>query len=274
MKRAAVAAVLGLSRAALLVHGLGLRGIGNSSSDLSANITAGHAVVRGDGPPCQCTVDSQQWKRPGNRRPACLFFDLGANDGEVYKVFVHQSAKWKFNFDTGSFAHEQCYAYLIEANPAFTAALEKYRTNRVYPLQSSAVYMCDKDHVNFYVDSWSPSAWGSSLDSDHPSVKAKKKTVHVKMLNLMRLLIENAVPEDNVVVKMDIEGAEWDILPCLARSPAAKLIDTLYLENHCKDDDWCPTTGQAGTTRKQWNEAITTLKAKGVHIPDKYWSPM
>merc|ERR1719291_1236610 len=40
------------------------------------------------------------------------------------------------------------------------------------------------------------------------------------------------IPGDWVMVKMDIEGAEWDILPCLALAPAASLVDRLFVEIH------------------------------------------
>jgi len=231
------------------------------------------------GPPCACHPSDPSWKAPAPRGPACLFFDLGAADGETFKVFMHQSAKWTFNYDTGATPHDQCYSYLIEANPGFVPQLEPLRSPRVYPMPQVAVYMCDKEAETFHLDVSGPGGWGSALDGNHESVKATAGTmnVQVKLMNLMRLLTENALPEDTVVVKMDIEGAEWDILPCLAQSPAAKLIDTLYLENHCAGDAanaWCPTTGQAGTTWAQWEASLSMLKQTGMKIPDGYWSPM
>merc|ERR1719313_3191635 len=121
-------------------------------------------------------------------------------------------------------------------------------------MTQQAIYMCDKEAENFYLDTHDPNGWGSALDTQHDSVKTVKKPVPVKLVNLARLLKTTVLPQDVVVVKMDIEGAEWDILPCLAGNPdVAKLIDTLYLENHCpsgvKGQGWCPSTGQAGNTK-------------------------
>mmetsp|Transcript_139910 Transcript_139910/g.389979 ORF Transcript_139910/g.389979 Transcript_139910/m.389979 type:complete len:284 (+) Transcript_139910:82-933(+) len=227
-----------------------------------------------DQPPCQCEAFSTRWKWPQKRSPACLFIDLGAADGETYKAFLNRSSKWSFDYNVGSFTHGDCFAYLIEANPKFTKDLEGMRTGRVYPMISTAAYMCDKEHEHFYLDVSGPQGWGSSLDQKHESVSAKKQSVDVQLYNLMRLLQENALPEDTVVVKMDIEGAEYDILPCLADSPAASLIDTLYLEDHCPGDWWCPTKGQAGNSKETFNKAIQKLRQRGVSIPDGYWSPM
>jgi len=223
-------------------------------------------------PPCECQASSPSWRAPAARRPECLFIDLGASDGETFKVFQGQSKQWTFNYDTPGFDHATCYAYLVEANPRFAAPLETFRTQQVYPMPGVAAYMCDKPKETFYVDV-GEKGWGSSLNSTHGSVKHENIAIQVRLVNLMRLLTENAIPEDTVVVKMDVEGAEWDILPCLAKSPAVRLIDTLYLENHCDGKKWCPSTGQAGNTWDDWNTALASIKQAGVHVPD-YWSPM
>jgi len=187
---------------------------------------------------------------------------------------MNHSKKWSFKYDTGPFKKEECNAYLIEANPKFISDLQGLRSEKVYPMTTTAAYMCDKQREKFFLDASGPSGWGSSLDGSHESVKNNKQGVDVQLYNLMRLIVENTLPEDTVVVKMDIEGAEYDILPCLANSPAADLIDTLYLEDHCPGDWWCPTRGQAGTTKAGFEEALKKLRARGVHVPTGYWSPM
>lgn len=227
--------------------------------------------------PCRCTSYSTWWKKPAKRDPTCLFFDLGAADGETYKAFLGISSKWSFNYDTGGFNRNKCYAYLIEANPSFEADLESLRTDHVYPMVKQAAYMCDKKHQDFWLDAVGPESWGSSLNFTHQSVVGKdntRKSVDVELSNLMRLLQENAIPEDHVIVKMDIEGAEYDILPCLADAPSASLIDTLYLEDHCPGRHWCPTTGQAGNSKATFQKAIEKLEKRGVKVPKGYWSPM
>mmetsp|Transcript_88327 Transcript_88327/g.205495 ORF Transcript_88327/g.205495 Transcript_88327/m.205495 type:complete len:279 (-) Transcript_88327:78-914(-) len=239
----------------------------NANASAQANRSAGS-------PPCQCEAFNSQWKKPAKRAPACLFMDLGAADGETYRAFLHQSKKWSFNYDSGPFKHEECYAYLVEANPKFIQDLELLRTGKVFPMTVTAAYMCDKRSEKFYLDVTGPGGWGSSLDEKHAAVASTKQEVNVNLYNLMRLLEENAIPEDTVVVKMDIEGAEYDILPCLADSPAASLIDTLYLEDHCPGQWWCPTTGQAGNSKETFNKALAKLRSRGVNIPAGYWSPM
>jgi len=238
------------------------------------------ATETGMDTPCKCTSYSTWWKKPSKRKPECLFFDLGAADGETYKAFLGKSSKWTFNYDTGSYPKDKCFAYLVEANPEFSDKLEALRSERVYPMVKQAAYMCDKDKQDFWLDQTSEGSatkWGSSLNFTHQSVinkQGSRKSVSVELYNLMRLLQENALPEDNVIVKMDIEGAEYDILPCLADAPAAELIDTLYLEDHCTGRHWCPTTGQAGNSKATFAAAVEKLKKRGVKVPEGYWSPM
>eukprot|EP00913_Durusdinium_trenchii_P024032 g22570.t1 len=43
---------------------------------------------------------------------------------------------------------------------------------------------------------------------------------------------ESVIPEDWVMLKIDIEGAEYDVMPCLAEFKEAELIDEIFLEEH------------------------------------------
>merc|ERR1719195_1775626 len=86
--------------------------------------------------------------------------------------------------------------------------------------------------------------------------QAGKPVVDVKGLNLMQLLTRTARPEDFVIVKMDVEGAEYEILPCLvASSTALKLIDVFLIERH----DWMDIAKTPGYTH-QLNEALEKMR--------------
>lgn len=61
-----------------------------------------------------------------------------------------------------------------------------------------------------------------------------QKTVWVKSLDLSEFLFNNVSVDDFVVVKMDIEGAEFDILESIIHSKAYLLIDDLHCEFHEK----------------------------------------
>merc|ERR1719446_1542883 len=72
------------------------------------------------------------------------------------------------------------------------------------------------------------------MSPNHPdAVKSGHAQVTVPTMNLMKFLTENTIHGDFVILKMDIEGAEWDVLPCLANAvgPSMK-VDRLFLEVH------------------------------------------
>lgn len=214
---------------------------------------------------------------PAAPRPArCVFIDLGASNGNSYQTFL-ASDRTKA-FDTGGFEPSECSAILVEANPVFTEALRKTAAHYqpegkdVRVLPSTAAFMCDRNSAPFFVDTLSHAAdnsshyWGSSLSPQHPDARRSGYQVaNAPTVNLNRLLKENVRLEDHVVVKMDIEGAEWDILPCLARSPAANLVDVLYVEKHPH------TWGLEGNADQSWQDAMQRLQKRGVRIP-RYFS--
>lgn len=253
--------------------------VASSSASQKQSQKEGLAVSKA--PPCACEAENPTWKVPNRAWPTCVFIDLGAGDGETFRVFLGKSQKWQFQYDTKPYRPDQCYAFLYEANPRFNQALHATLPlipQKVYPQYQTGIYMCDKEKERFYLDVSGPGGWGSSLNGTHEAVKGTAErplqAVDVKLANLNRILKENTLPQDTVVVKMDVEGAEWDVLPCLAQSSAAGLVDALYLENHCPGDHWCPTTGQAGNSRATFDAALATLRSKGVKIPADYWSPM
>ena len=61
-----------------------------------------------------------------------------------------------------------------------------------------------------------------------------KETVEVPAIDFAAWLTKNVKLEDYVVVKMDIEHAEYAVLPRMLATGAACLVDELYLECHSK----------------------------------------
>lgn len=53
-------------------------------------------------------------------------------------------------------------------------------------------------------------------------------------VNFSKFLLQNFKEEDYVVVKMDIEGAEYEVIPHLVETGAYKLVDVLMVEWHSK----------------------------------------
>ena len=72
----------------------------------------------------------------------------------------------------------------------------------------------------------------------------------------------NTLPRDFVVVKMDVEGAEYEIIPHMVEMSAWTVVDHLLVEWH----DFVP--GDGALRRERAKAAAEKLKAEGVNMPD------
>jgi len=232
------------------------------------NTTALHAIGESTrGMPCQCDLGQNGWLPNRRTTPKCIFIDLGAADGNTLRDFVNGKYGSVQQCPSGG----QWEATLVEANPRFDGPLKNMQVtypSQVHASTSTAAYMCEAQ-TTFYLDTTSVehNYWGSSMSPNHDDTKKSgHQAVTVPTVNVLKLLYETTIPSDFVILKMDIEGSEWDVLPCLAKSASAQLVDRLLVEVH--PQNW----GNAGTTQPQFNQAVADLKAKGVDIPDAYHS--
>jgi len=215
--------------------------------------------------PCQCQTADISWQRCTRTVPKCIFVDLGAADGNSFHAFLNGDYGALANCPSGG-AWE---ALLVEANPRFKAPLEQAVArfpDTVKAFTATAAYMCE-GQTSFFLDTTTTAHnyWGSSMASNHPDVvNSGKQKVTVNTLNLNRLLLEQTIPGDYVLVKMDIEGAEFDIVPCLSNSPSVALMDALWMEQH--DPSW----GLAGNSLEVMNQAKAALSARGVYMPEYF----
>jgi len=210
-------------------------------------------------PPCQCLPNSPAWVPTVRTVPKCMFIDLGAADGNSFKQFLANAYGPVANCPSG-----QWEALLVEANPQFTPALTAVAATypgTVHAYGSTAAYMC-QGTTSFSID---PDAannhWGSSMKTNHGSTQVTVPTV-----NVMQLIAENVMPGDWVILKVDIEGAEYDVMPCLDQFASANLLDIVFLEEH----GWLQAS--ATYTKPQYDAAMASLRSKGINIPENYHS--
>ena len=94
----------------------------------------------------------------------------------------------------------------------------------------------------------------------------------VQVIDFPTWLATNFKAEDIVVIKMDVEGAEFDILAKMLQTDLVSLIDLLLLECH-------PAKGECGPLRKQLKaKAVPFLEesqqvSKNTYQPTKQWGP-
>lgn len=158
--------------------------------------------------------------------------------------------------------------FLFEANPVFNSALvnakEKYGPQgiQVNIFPSTVVDVKDGTRT-FYLDNVNDEHdyWGSSTYANHPdAVKSGSNGTELTAVNISRWLLMNTLPRDFVVVKMDIEGAEYDIIPHMAEMGVWSVVDHLLIEWH----DGLPSEA----AKLKATAALELLKEKGISCPE------
>jgi len=237
--------LVGCSLAAQLRNG--------TSKSLVRDTTSSNASAA----PCQCLANNPAWPASARAVPKCVFIDLGAADGNSFKAFLANTYGPVANCPSG-----QWEAFLVEANPQFTPQLNAVAAAQppgsVHVFASTAAYCC-AGQTSFSID---PDAghnhWGSSMKKSFGGTSQK---VTVPTINVMQLIAENVSPADWVILKVDIEGAEYDVIPTLAQFSKATLVDTIFLEEH----GWI--AGNSVYTPQQYAASKLALTNAGIAIP-------
>ncbi|KAG0303623.1 hypothetical protein BGZ98_006461 [Dissophora globulifera] len=187
------------------------------------------------------TSEVKSWLGSGPK-PRFIFVDLGANRADSLQVFMqHPEAKFKYDYPRPEWAsYKNAEIYLFEANPVFNTALVQAKEHydalgvKVNIFPSTVVDITDGTRT-FFLDTVNTATdfWGSSIYATHPDVVlSQSKGTELAAVNLARWLLMNTLPRDFVVVKMDIEGAEYELVPHLAEMSTWSVIDYLLVEWH------------------------------------------
>ncbi|KAF9363644.1 hypothetical protein BGX34_003686 [Mortierella sp. NVP85] len=175
-------------------------------------------------------------------KPRYIFVDLGANRADSLEVFLqHPGSKYTYDYPRPTWAtHEEAEIFLFEANPVFNSYLveakQTYRQKGIKVNIFPSTVVDVKDGIRtFFLDTVNGihDFWGSSIYASHPdAIKSQSKGTDLTGINIARWLLMNTLPQDFVVVKMDIEGAEYEVIPHLAEMSAWTVIDHLLVEWH------------------------------------------
>ncbi|KAG0237099.1 hypothetical protein BGW41_000267 [Actinomortierella wolfii] len=227
----------------------------------------------------QHSAPSPRTFQPTSRggKPRFIFVDLGANRADSMDVFLKRPGT-KFNYDYPKpdwARYEDAEIFLFEANPVFNGALVKAKQRadeegiKVEIFPSTVVDV--KDGIRtFFLDTVNDSHdyWGSSIYASHPdAIKSKSKGTDLTGINIATWLLRNTLPRDFVVVKMDIEGAEYEVVPHLAEMQAGAVIDHLLIEWHGIDVTGVTDPEQARLIDERTKAAIARLEQMGVNMP-------
>lgn len=147
------------------------------------------------------------------------FLDIGFNSGQSIDTFISKVPDWK-----------EYTIFAFEADDRNFKNFSKYESYENINFYDKAVWVYD-GVVKFYI----------SVGNSVGSTIIKEKTTggiyenvfsETECIDISRFLYENVSYEDYVIIKLDIEGGEYQILRHLIDTKAISLVKDLFVEFH------------------------------------------
>lgn len=162
-----------------------------------------------------------------------VFIDLGAYNGDSIEMFMQGIGSYAEQRDLPA-KREDFDIYAFEPNPKFASDVlaKKDKYSNIVEVSTLAAYIDDGEH-DFAVDP-TESPLGSTL------MRAKKNLWRVSEESNSIIKLKTfdfseyteQFKDDYLVVKMDIEGAEYPILEKMLKNGTITNIDRLWVEMH------------------------------------------
>jgi FkbM family methyltransferase len=148
-----------------------------------------------------------------------VFIDLGSHFGAVLQKFTASKL-----YKPG------CRLYGFECNPVVLAQpLDKYPAGSIIIKKAAWI---ENGTLDFYINR-DPRFQGSSVCRDKITGQLDKdRPVKIETMDFPAWLLENFTSADEIILKMNIEGAEYTLLPAMIMNGSIKLIRRLYLRRH------------------------------------------
>lgn len=156
----------------------------------------------------------------------------------INKIIEESHVGGSLSYKNYSKKDTQWEVYAFEANPFFNPFLSQVESeiseyHKIYMYNETAAWIYDGT-IEFYLDvvNVGYNYWGSSLDKNHPDVlNSGLANVTVECRDIARILSQFDV-HDMIVLKMDIEGAEYELLVDFLKKDVFKFIDYMAVEFH------------------------------------------
>jgi FkbM family methyltransferase len=173
-----------------------------------------------------------------------IFIDCGANNGCSIDLFLQKYPKSN-EFEIHSF----------EPNPKLITVLSKYEGKSI--IHKKAVFT-ENTTIDFYLGM----DLSSSIRKDkRTGINYKNTPIKVDAIDLSEFIKNNFDMQDYIVLKLDIEGAEYDVLPHLLQEDIFDgWVDELFGEWHLNK--------LSNITKKQHDDIVQQLNSKGFRMKE------
>jgi len=149
-----------------------------------------------------------------------IFIDGGANKGQSTRSFLREWPNAK-DFEI----------FMFEPSPKGEVLniLKSLENNKI-SLEPNAIWTHDGE-ITFYEKA--SGSQGNTLLHEKTQ-KEKRSFTHrkIKCISLSKWIKDNFSEDDYIILKLDIEGAEYDVLPDLKENKVLSFIDLFFCEIH------------------------------------------
>ena len=180
-----------------------------------------------------------------------IFLDCGTHYGEGLNNFIDV-----FNID------KEWEVYSFEPNPyLWKEHIDNNEYDNIHYI-NKAIYI-NNDSITFNIAY--PNTDASSIYKKHIGDNYHG-SVEVECLDLSEFILNNFSKDDFIVIKMDIEGAEYEVLRKMIKEGSLLYINDLYVEFHSHKDEYAILeNGENKETTFKLIEEIKQLGIKFTH---------
>ena len=172
--------------------------------------------------------------------PRHIFIDGGAHVGESIRSFKR----------TRMFRDHRWDIFAFECNPDLAASLPRAPDVTVL----NQAMWTNAGSIAFFL---TQETTCSSVFREAGMGKLAKRRVEVPCIDFATWLCDHTRPEDFVILKLDVEGAEYPILDHLLASDVTNRIDMLFIELH---SSWI------GLPQGRDEALLRQLRARGIRV--------
>lgn len=151
-----------------------------------------------------------------------IYIDCGANEGLI---------SWKFIIA----GHDDFEYFLFEPLPVLSDVgdrMQRQFPNTKINFSNSAVWIKDEE-LNFYLSTRGQE--GSSVcENKFSNFMNHDEPLRVNGIDFGKWIKENFSKDDYIICKMDIEGAEYDVVPHMIDDGSIEYMDEMIIEFHTK----------------------------------------
>jgi len=145
-----------------------------------------------------------------------IFIDCGANMGQSIETFKRYRNDW-----------EAFQIHSFEASPNLFSYFKPYENLKNFTFHPKAVWIIDGE-IPFYK---STSIYGSSLNKHKDNVSKTTYDI-VPCIDLSKWITDSFNISDFIILKLDVEGSEYEILRDMIDKRSLEYIDILFVEFH------------------------------------------